>query len=123
MLEGISRFRVLRGLGAGTLFRQVEASFDGFDDEGDDDTALPSIIRAEIEREAKRFAAAKGYAIDWGSVERLDDEALVSGLSQAIPFDIATKQALLEAMTLADRADLLAELLHLGAGDSGETLQ
>jgi Lon protease-like protein len=123
VLEGISRFRVLKELETGTLFRQVEASFDVFDDETEKDVALPSVVRAEVEREAKRFAQAKGYAIDWSSVERLDDEALVNGLAQSIPFDIAAKQALLEAMTVADRADLLAELLHFGAGDDGETLQ
>lgn len=123
VLEGVSRFSVLRELETGTAFRQVEASFEGFGDEIEEEVALPSVVRAEIEREAKRFAEAKGYAIDWRSVDRLDDEALVNGLAQSIPFDIAAKQALLEAPTVADRADLLAELLHFGAGDAGETLQ
>lgn len=123
VLEGISRFRVLRELATDTLFRQVEASFEGFADGEDEEAALPSVMRAAIEREAKRFAAIRGYRIDWESVARLDDEALVNGLSQSIPFDVATKQALLEAPAIVDRADLLGEFLRFGAGDGGETLQ
>jgi Lon protease-like protein len=118
ILEGLSRFRILRELETQTLFRQVEADLEIFDEAGGATIALPSIIRAEIEREARRFAERHGFAIDWESVARLDDEALVNGLAQAIPFDIAIKQALLEAPTVYDRADLIAEFLRFGAGDT-----
>ena len=114
VLEGVSRFRILRELATTTPFRQVEADLDIFDDASARTEALPSIIRAEIEREARRFAERHGYRIDWESVGRLDDEALVNGLAQAIPFDVATKQALLEAPAFGDRADLLAEFLRFG---------
>ena len=125
VLEGLTRFRLLREIDVATPFRQVEADLQSFEHDLNDELVLPSIARAAIEAEAKCFAAAQGYAIDWQEVGRLDDQALVNGLSQAIPFDIAAKQALLEAATLEDRADLLAELLRFSAaGDDGDaTLQ
>jgi uncharacterized protein len=123
VLEGLSRFRILRELETHTAFRQVEASFDEFDDQGDYDVALPSVVRAGVEHETRRFAAVRGLRIDWDSVERLDDEALVNGLAQSIPFDIAIKQALLEAATVDERAGLLMEFLRLGASGDDETLQ
>jgi len=125
LLEGLTRFRLLRELDVATPFRQIDADIDSFEDDLDEELVLPSAARAAIEQEARRFADAQGYAIDWKEVGRLDDQALVNGLAQAIPFDIAAKQALLEAETLEDRTDLLAELLRFSAaGDDGDaTLQ
>jgi Lon protease-like protein len=125
LLEGLSRFRLRRELEVATPFRQVDADYAGYDGDIDAELVLSNVVRASIEQEAKRFAEAQGYAIDWDEVGRLDDQALVNGLSQAIPFDIASKQALLEAETLEVRADLLAELLRFSAaGDDGDaTLQ
>lgn len=110
ILDGISRFRLVRELVVTTPFRQVEADVAGFPD-ADAPDALPSIVRAEIEREARRFADSRGVAVDWTGVSRLDDETLVNAISSIAPFDTAAKQALLEAVTLAERADLLAQFL------------
>jgi Lon protease-like protein len=110
VLEGLTRFRVVRELAVQTLFRQVEADLGAFADAEAPDP-LPSIIRAEIEREARRFADSRGVAVDWTQVSRLDDETLVNAISAMAPFDVAAKQALLEAVTLMERADLLAQFL------------
>ena len=125
LLEGLTRFRLKRELDVATPFRQIDADYTGYGTDLDAELVLSNVARASIEQEAKRFAEAQGYAIDWQEVGRLDDQALVNGLSQAIPFDIASKQALLEAETLEIRADLLAELLRFSAaGDDGDvTLQ
>lgn len=127
LLEGLSRFRILRELDVTTAFRQVEVSTTEWRDE-ESAEALASVVRAEIEREAKRFADARGYAVDWDSVGRLDDESLVNGIVQIAPFDVATKQALLEARDIAERADLLVQFmqffrLHEGDDDDAATLQ
>ena len=110
VLEGLARFRLVSEIPATTPFRQVEASFDGFAD--DDPPALEMIVRADLERESRRFAEARGYIVDWDAVGRLDDEALVNGIAQIAPFDIASKQALLESPTVAERADLLVQFLQ-----------
>ena len=125
LLEGLTRFRLLRELDVTTPFRQIEADTVSFDDDLTAELVLPSAERAGIEQEARRFADRQGYAIDWQEVGRLDDQALVNGLAQAIPFDVAAKQALLEAESLEERADLLAELLRFSAaGEDGDaTLQ
>lgn len=124
VLEGISRFQVIEELSVTTPFRQVQARIDGYDDAATPEP-LASIQRADIERSARRFAESKGYAIDWNAISNLDDEALINGIAQVAPFDIAAKQALLESRTLADRADLIVELLaFFGRGDNdGATLQ
>ena len=107
VLEGEARFRVLRELEVSTPFRQVEAELI----EDDSDEALSAVERAGFEQEARRFADAQGYSVDWESVTRLDDQSLINGVSQIAPFDAASKQALLEANSLAERCELLVQLM------------
>lgn len=108
ILEGESRFRILRELDVSTPFRQVEAELLG--DPQDEQLAL--IERAGFEREARRFADAQGYRVDWESVARLDDVSLINGVSQVAPFDAAAKQALLEAPDISTRCELLVQLMQ-----------
>ncbi|HEX8445868.1 MAG TPA: LON peptidase substrate-binding domain-containing protein [Sphingomonas sp.] len=110
VLEGLTRFRILSELDVTTPFRQVQASFDEYDDLTDPEP-LSSVLRADLERESRRFADSRGYQLDWDAVSRLDDEALVNGIAQIAPFDAAAKQALLEARTIVDRADLIVQFL------------
>jgi len=125
VLEGTGRFRLLRELDTATPFRQVEAALDAFPHDLDEPAVLASVRRAELERDARAYAEAQGYQIDWDAVGRLDDETLVNAIAQVAPFDIAAKQALLEAPDLVDRADLLVQMLRFfGQGDGGDaTLQ
>lgn len=118
ILEGIARFRVRRELDVTTPFRQVEAEILI---EAEGDAILSSIERAEIEREAKRFADAQGFVVDWEAVTRLDDATLVNGIGQIAPFDAAAKQALLEATPLTARADLVIQMMQFfGRFDSDD---
>lgn len=108
ILDGEARFRVLRELEVATPFRQVEAEL-LVEDEG---RALAPIERASFEREARRFADAQGYSVDWDQVSRLDDFSLINGVSQIAPFDVAAKQALLEANDISERCELLVQLMQ-----------
>ncbi|MEJ5977439.1 LON peptidase substrate-binding domain-containing protein [Novosphingobium sp. PS1R-30] len=124
VLEGESRFRVLRELDVTTPFRQIEAELL---DEPDEEV-LAAIERAGFEREARRFADAQGYRVDWDSVSRLDDVSLINGVCQIAPFDAAAKQALLEANGINERCELLIQLMQFFArrdsdDEDGETLQ
>jgi uncharacterized protein len=118
VLEGETRFRLVRELDVTTPFRQIEG--EAIPD--DDEAVLASIERAAFELEARAFADAQGYSVDWDSVSRLDDQTLINGVSQIAPFDFAAKQALLEAPDLSSRCELLIQLMQFFAlrdGDDG----
>lgn len=120
ILQGESRFRILRELEVTTMFRQVEAELI---EEPEADQLAP-VERAAFEREARRFAEAQGYRVNWDAVSRLDDAALINGVSQIAPFDPASKQALLEADNLSARSALLIQLMQFfGRRDGDETIQ
>lgn len=124
VLNGIARFKVLQELNVTTAFRQVEGEVEDVIDDGTD--ILAAIERAALEQEARRFAEAQGYVVDWTAVSRLDDASLVNGIAQIAPFDAAAKQILLEADTLSDRADKTIQLMQFFARterDGGATMQ
>ena len=122
VLEGLTRFTVVRELDVTTPFRQVEAELEASSEE----EALALAERASLEIESRRFADGLGYAVDWEAVTRLDDESLVNGIAQIAPFDVASKQALLEADGLSNRAELIVQLMQFfgrHGEEGGVTLQ
>ena len=117
VLVGEARFRVVRELDVTTPFRQIEGELI----EERCEEALAAIERASFEREARRFAEAQGYRVDWESVARLDDVSLINGVSQIAPFDPASKQALLEADSISERCELMVQLMQFyGHGDGDD---
>ena len=117
VLEGESRFRLLREIEVNTPFRQVEGELI-VDREYE---TLSAVERASFEREARDFADRQGYSVDWDSVAQLDDASLINGVSQIAPFDGAAKQALLEAPDIATRCELLVQLMQFfGRSDPDE---
>lgn len=116
ILEGVARFRLIRELDVATPFRQVEGEL--LTEPADE--ALSAVERASFEREARRFANAQGYQVDWDSVARLDDVSLINGVSQIAPFDAAAKQLLLEAPDVQTRCELLVQLLQFFGRRDGD---
>lgn len=124
VLEGVSLFRVRAELAAASKFRQVEGEL--IDTPGDQ--VLAAIERAALENEAKRFAVWLGYRVDWDGVAQLDDVTLVNAIAQIAPFDVAAKQALLEAADINARSELLVQLMRFASSrrdpdDNRATLQ
>jgi len=118
VLEGIARFKITEELDASTPFRQVRAEIE---ENEEIDEILASAERAALEIESRKFADLQGYQVDWDSIGRLDDHNFVNGIAQIAPFDVASKQALLEVDGLANRSELIIQLLQFfGRRDSDD---
>jgi Lon protease-like protein len=117
VLEGVARFRIVEEIDASTAFRQVRAEIE---DDREMDEVLASAERAALEIESRKFAELQGYQVDWDSIGRLDDMAFVNGIAQIAPFDAASKQALLEVDGLANRAELIIQLLLFFGRQDGD---
>lgn len=121
VLEGVSRFRLIRELDVTTPFRQIEATL--IEEPAD---VLSAVERADVERAARRYCERHGYLVDWTAISALDDAVFVNGIAQVAPFDAGAKQALLEADTVQQRAELAVQLLDFFGrhdGDNRVTLQ
>jgi Lon protease-like protein len=127
VLHGSSRFRLVEEADLGAAYRHADVDPRAFDES--EPPPLGLAARAEVEREARRLGDALRLSVDWQAVGRLDDEMLVNAIAQVAPFDPGSKQALLEAATLAERADLLVQLMQFqrlslrGGTDMEQTIQ
>ncbi|MDZ4364476.1 LON peptidase substrate-binding domain-containing protein [Brevundimonas sp.] len=119
-LTGVCRFRLAGEMPGPSPYRQARADFAPFEL----DLTAPE-ADAPFERDAfmdalRLYLESRGLDIDWDTAHGAPSEALINSLSMALPFDPAEKQALLEALTLTDRAEALTALLRIDAADLGD---
>jgi hypothetical protein len=114
-LTGVIRFRVAAELEMRNGYRRVRADYDAYRADLDLAVATPPFDRPALTAALKPFFRARGIDVNWESVERTSDEMLVLTLCMVCPFEIAEKQALLEAESAAARAEMLIALLQMGA--------
>ncbi len=120
-LSGICRFAVREEITVTTPYRQVAADWAPFGADlfAPPETGLPA--RDDLVQALRHYVEAHSLQADWSAVEGAPMETLVHVLAAGCPFSPAEKQALLEALTLADRARALIALLEISGsgGDSG----
>ena len=119
-LTGICRFAVKEELAVTTPYRQVRPDWESYaaDLFAAPETGMPD--RANLIRAFRAFASAQGLQADWGAIEEAPMETLVNALSAGCPFTAPEKQALLEAPTLAGRAETLIALLEIGGSGGSD---
>lgn len=122
-LSGIIRFRIAQELKTLTPYREVEpdfAPYAGDLNDADDDNFID---RKRLGHCLKSYMEQKRIEADLSLIERAPAETLINSLSMICPFAPVEKQALLEAPTLADRAQLLTAFIEMAATSHGGTLQ
>lgn len=72
----------------------------------------PDIDRERLISVLKNFAEHSDIHMDWQILENMPSFNLITFFSMSLPFDDIQKQTLLEAKTLANRADLLIEMVE-----------
>jgi Lon protease-like protein len=65
----------------------------------------------------RRYFDLKGFETDWTQIENSDNHQLLATLSMVCPFEVAEKQALLEADSMVSRADLLIAIMEMAIHD------
>jgi Lon protease-like protein len=113
-LKGVNRFRYENELPLSRGYRRVRGIYQEFPD-----AALQEgwqCDRAAVLGALAAYGEAQGMQVKPEYAARFSDMELVNLLSVSLPFHPAEKQALLEALTLKDREDMLVNLLRLGAG-------
>jgi len=110
-LTGICRFDLEQEFEAGSPYRQAIVNYEPFADDFAP-SAGRSIDRGALIASLKTYAALHGFQVDWNSVEQAPLETVINVAAQICPFDAAAKQALLESITLEDRAQALVALLE-----------
>ena len=122
-LTGLCRFQVLEELDVTTSYRQVKADYEPFSHDLVKDYGVEDVDRTGLLEVLKNYLDANQLQGDWPSIEGSPTEELVNSLSVVSPYGPPEKQALLEADTLASRADMLIAMTEvvLAQGNDKET--
>ena len=119
-LTGVCRFRVTSELQVKTPYRQVRADFAPFEADLHAPDPAADFDRHGFLDALRPYLEHRGLNVDWDTAEAAPQEALINSLAMALPFEAPEKQALLEAMSLEDRAEALTALLRIDAASDGD---
>ena len=123
-LTGIARFRLEQELPVSTLYRQCRVTYRPFADDFIARKGEEQVDRKALLRTLTAFLKANDLKADWEGIQNAPNEALVNALAMMSPYDVAEKQALLEAPDLKTRAEILIAVteIELAKGKTpGET--
>ena len=112
-LAGTSRFRLLDYFNDAAGYRLARVSWSEF--KSDLVPCETEICREHLIDVLRYYFKLKGYTVDWDHIQNCEDERLVSTLSMICPFEVPEKQALLESVDLASRAELLIAILEMAS--------
>lgn len=123
MLTGVCRFAVAGEIATTTSYRKVQADYSRFAADLEAGAGEDRIDRAQLLGGLRRYLDAKRLQADWKAIEETGSEVLINALALTSPYDPEEKQALLEAPTLKERAEVLLALsqMELAAGPGGDS--
>ncbi|MGD9783470.1 MAG: LON peptidase substrate-binding domain-containing protein [Hyphomicrobiaceae bacterium] len=125
-LTGIARFRLLDEPATDAPYRLINVDYDPYVIDfspgyGEDDVDRDGLLKV-----LHRYLDATRLKADWRTILESTTEFLVNALSVMSPYGPVEKQALLEAATLTQRAEILVALAEMelaSSGSQGGTLQ
>ena len=126
ILNGITRFNIVKEVNNGKLFREFEVNYNGF--ENDMSTKESNINFSDLNiifNDLKKIFEKQGYIINWDDLEKQSLDQTINTISMASPFSKEEKQMLLEAKNLEFRKQKLEQIIKLYSSDnfSNKTLQ
>ena len=114
-LNGVCRFHRLRQESDPNGFLVADVDWQPFANDLRIDVS--ALDRDPLIKVMKRYFDMKGFETDWTQIENSDNHQLLATLSMICPFEVAEKQALLEADSMAKRADLLIAMMEMALHD------
>ena len=114
-LTGVSRFRIKQEIVAITPYRQIEADYSTFDTDKKHQPSSDALDRKPLLDVLKSYFGTLGMEASGESLQTMPITILVNQLSMLCPFESIEKQALLESADIADRYDLLLNLMKMAS--------
>ena len=113
ILEGVCRFKIKKELETINGFRRADVQWSKFKSDFKSEKLNSREKRNEFLKILRPFLEKMSMNFDWEVIEGTNDEDLINTISMCCPFDVNEKQALLEAISLEDRREVLTSLIHI----------
>ena len=126
VINGISRFKILKEINNNKPYRECEISFDEYiEDTKENYNEIKFTDLELIFKNLKTLFKKKGYLINWKELEKQSLDQTLNALVMASPFSLEEKQALLETINIKKRKIELEKILNTYIVDefSNKTIQ
>ena len=126
VLNGISRFKILKEINNNKPYRECEISFDEYiEDTKENYNEIKFTDLELIFKNLKTLFKKKGYLINWKELEKQSLDQTLNFLVMTSPFSLEEKQALLETININKRKIELEKILNTYVVDefSNKTIQ
>jgi len=112
VLNGLSRFKIIKEIKNEKSYRECEISFNDFQDDIKINTEEIKFSDLQfIFKDLKNLFDRRGYSINWNELKKQNLEQTINTLAMASPFSLEEKQTLLETKNLNLRKKKLEEIL------------
>ena len=113
VVNGISRFKILKEINNNKPYRECEISFDEYiEDTIENYNEIKFTDLELIFKNLKTLFKKKGYLINWKELEKQSLDQTLNALVMASPFSLEEKQALLETVSINKRKIELEKILN-----------
>ena len=113
IINGISRFKILKEINNNKPYRECEISFDEYiEDTKENYNEIKFTDLELIFKNLKTLFKKKGYLINWKKLEKQSLDQTLNALVMASPFSLEEKQALLETININKRKIELEKILN-----------
>jgi len=113
VINGISRFKILKEINNNKPYRECEISFDEYiEDTKENYNEIKFTDLELIFKNLKTLFKKKGYLINWKELENKSLDQTLNALVMASPFSLEEKQALLETISINKRKIELEKILN-----------
>ena len=113
VINGISRFKILKEINNNKPYRECEISFDEYiEDTKENYNEIKFTDLELIFKNLKNLFKKKGYLINWKKLEKQSLDQTLNALVMASPFSLEEKQALLETININKRKIELEKILN-----------
>jgi len=123
-LTGVQRFKILSEIPIERGYRRALVDWAPYRiDAGEDKSVLDREALIAALQDFLDLAGPDQIEVNWKTLEDAPDEDLVNALSMLGPFEVREKQALLEALTISERAQVLMAIMSMTArgGEDGSS--
>lgn len=120
-LTGVARFKIIEELDVLTPYRQARVDYRPYESDLIADVGGFDVNRDGVLDVLKRYLDVNGMQADWDAIEDSGNEALVNSLCIISPYGGPEKQAMLEAPSLGERAEILIALTEMVLAQMNQT--
>ncbi len=119
-LTGVSRMVIGEEIETEHAFRMFNVKYDAFAQDLSEDHTSETVDRDHLLKALKDYLTANQMSADWSAIAQASTEFLVNTLAMICPYGNEEKQALLEAETLSERAQVLIALAEMDIASKDE---